>query len=133
MIELRIPQDRIDEVKEEYGEKCTAWRLDATLREFQRIEPVNLFFNYPLHEIDAGGILREANLEENERSMENGREMGNLAKSARKIDNKSRLMELIGRDEEFAGKRKTYKEYADEMGVSEKTIKRYMNELKEDI
>ena len=133
MIELRIPQDRIDEVKEEYGEKCTAWRLDATLREFQRIEPVNLFFSYPLHEIDAGGILREANLEENERSMENGREMGNLAKAARKIDNKSRLMELIGRDEEFAGKRKTYKEYADEMGVSEKTIKRYMNELKEDI
>jgi DNA mismatch repair protein MutS2 len=82
---------------------------------------------------EARGILKEANLEENERSMENGREMGNLAKKARKIDMKSKLMELIGRDEDFDGRRKTYKEYADEMGVSEKTIKRYMSELKEDL
>ena len=133
MIELRIPPDSADAVKSEYGEKATAWRMDATLREFQRIEPVNLFFNYPLHEVDALELLNDANLEENERSMENGRELGNLAKKARKVDNKTRLMELIGRDEEFDGKRKTYKEYADEMGVSEKTIKRYMSELKEDI
>ena len=41
------------------------------------------------------------------------------------------ILELIARDEEFAGHRKTYKEYADEMGVSEKTIKRYMSELKD--
>ena len=133
MIELRIPKEKEEEVKTEFGDKVTAWRLEATLREFQRIEPVNLFFSYPLHEMDAFGALDEANLEENERSMENGREMGTLAVKARKVDNKSRLMELIGRDEEFSGKRKTYREYADEMGVSEKTIKRYMSELKEDI
>ena len=133
MIELRIPADVMEQAKTEYGEKVTAWRMDATLREFQRIEPVNLFFSYPLHEIDAGGILREANLEENERSMENGREMGNLAKKARKVDNKARLMELVRRDEEFNGKRKTYQEYADEMGVAKRTIIRYMGELSEDI
>jgi len=133
MIELRIPAESIDAAKSEYGEMVTAWRMDATLREFQRIEPVNLFFSYPLHEIDALGLLTDANLEENERSMENGREIGNLAKKARKIDNKARLLELIGRDEEFDGHRKTYREYAEEMGLSEKTIKRYMNELKEDI
>jgi len=133
MIELRIPPDRLDAVKEEYGEKVTAWRMDATLREFQRIEPVDLFFSYPLHEVDAGGILKEANLEENERSMENGRELGSLAKKARKIDNKTRLMELIKGDEEFSGTRRTYKEYAEDLGVSEKTIKRYMSEMTEDI
>ena len=128
MIELRIPKEHEEEVKAEYGEKCTAWRMDATLREFQRIEPVDLFFSYPLHEIDVWGVLKEANLEENERSMENGREMGNLSKKARKVDNKARLMELINRDIEYSGRRKTYKEYAEEMGLSEKTIKRYMNE-----
>ena len=110
MIELRIPADRIVEVQAEYGEKVTAWRLDATLREFQRIEPVDLFFTYPLHELDAGGILREANLEENERSMENGRELGTLAKKAKKIDKKSKLLDMINRDEEFAGKRKSYQQ-----------------------
>ena len=133
MIELRIPADKKDQVEAEYGEKCTAWRLDATLREFQRIEPVNLFFSYPLHEIDAAGILAEANLEENERSMENGREMGALARSAKKADMKVRLYEAVNRDIEVAGKRKTYKEYAEEFGVSEKTIKRYMSEWEEDI
>jgi RecA-family ATPase len=133
MIELRIPADKIEEAKIEYGERVTAWRMDATLREFQRIEPVDLFFSYPLHELDAGGILREANLEENERSMENGREMGNLAKKMKKAMTKADLIDAIARDEEFNGKRKTYKEYADEFGVSEKTIKRYMSEIKNDI
>lgn len=130
MIELRIPKDKEEEVKNEYGERATAWRMDATLREFARIDPVDLFFCYPLHEVDASGILANANLEENERSMENGREIGNLAKTAKKYDMKSALLSAIDRDVEFSGKRKTYKMYADEFGVSEKTIKRYMSELK---
>ena len=133
MIELRIPKERMDEVKAEFGERVTAWRLEATLREFPRIEPVNLFFSYPLHEIDACGILEEANLEETERILDNGREQNNAAKVAKKADMKARLYEAVNRDIDFDGKRKTYKQYADEFGVSEKTIKRYMAELDEDI
>lgn len=131
MIELRIPKDREDEIKAEYGDKVTAWRMETTLREFPRVDPVNLFFTYPLHELDAGGLLDDANLEENERSMENGREMGALAKKVQKADMKSRLADAVERDVELAGKRKTFKQYAEEFGVSEKTIKRYMAEMKE--
>lgn len=133
MIELRIPKELENQVREEYGEKCTAWRMEATLREFPRIEPVNLFFCYPLHEVDAGGILDDANLEENERSMENGREMGNLAKTARKATMKEKLINAIERDEEFGGKRKTQKEYAEEFGVTERTIRTYLKELEADL
>ena len=133
MIELRIPKEREEQIREEYGDKVTAWRMEATLREFQRIEPVNLFFSYPLHEVDACGLLEEANLEENERSMENGREMGSLAKTAKKADMKARLYAAVARDIEFDGKRKTYKQYAEEFGYSEKTIKRYMAEWEGDI
>lgn len=132
MIELRIPQDKIEQARAEYGDKVTAWRMDATLREFPRIEPVNLFFSYPLHEIDAGGILEEANLEENERSMENGREMGSLANKAKKAANKAAFAEAINRDDEF-GRRKTQKEYADEFGVTPRTIRTWAKELEEDI
>ena len=131
MIELRIPPERAEEAKAIYGEKATAWKLDATLREFQRIEPVNLFFTYPLHEIDAGGILREANLEESERSMEYGRELGNLAKASKKASMKERLLDAINRDEELTGKRKTQKEYADEFGISERTIRSYLREFED--
>ena len=133
MIELRIPAEKKEDAQQAYGEKCTAWRLDATLREFQRIEPVNLFFCYPLHEIDAGGILEDANLEENERSMENGREIRHAQQAGKKASTKERLMDAIYRDEEIAGKRKTQKEYADEFGVSERTIRTYLRELEEDI
>ena len=130
MIELRIPDEAVDEVKSEYGDSVTAWRMEATLREFQRIEPVDLFFSYPLHEIDSTGILADANLEENERSMENGREMGNLAKKARKLTNIDKLAEAIRRDEEFSGRPKTQKQYAEEFGVTERTIRQWMSQLK---
>ena len=133
MIELRIPKEHEDAVKEDYGEKATAWRLDATLREFPRIEPVDLFFSYPLHEIDAGGILKEANLEENERSLEYGRELNNIGKKVKKNDLKGRLAEAISRDEELTGKRKTQQQYAEELGISERTIRTYIRELEEDI
>lgn len=131
MIELRIPKDKEEEVKNEYGERATAWRMDATLREFARIDPVDLFFCYPLHEVDASGILANANLEENERSMENGREIGNLAKKIKKQFSVEQLVEAIQRDEEFSGKRKTQQQYADEFGVSKRTIIRYMRDLEE--
>ena len=131
MIELRIPKEYEDAVKEDYGEKATAWRMDATLREFPRVEPVDLFFSYPLHEIDAGGILKEANLEESERSMEYGREMGNLAKKAKKAASKADLAEAIQRDIEVAGRPKTQKQYAEEFGVSDRTIRTWWREIEE--
>ena len=131
MIELRIPKECEDQIREEYGDKVTAWRLEATLREFPRIEPVNLFFSYPLHEVDAGGILDEANLEENERSMENGRELGSLAKTAKKESMKEKLIKAMARDEEFDGKRKTQKQYAEEFGVTERTIRSYLKEIED--
>lgn len=32
----------------------TAWRIEGTLREFARFEPVNLWFDYPIHQLDTG-------------------------------------------------------------------------------
>ena len=131
MIELRIPDEAVDEVKSEYGDSVTAWRMEATLREFQRIEPVDLFFSYPLHELDTSGILADANLEENERSMDNGREIRHAEQAAKKKDLKARLIDAINRDESIAGKRKTQKQYAEELGTTDRTIRNYLKEIEE--
>jgi len=131
MIQLRIPEERIDEIKSEYGEAVTAWRMDATLREFQRIEPINLFFSYPLHIKDECGILTDANLEENERSMENGREIGTLSNKIKRATNIQKFTEALKRDEEFGGKRKTQKEYAQEFGVTERTIRDWLKQIEQ--
>ena len=32
----------------------TAWRIEGTLREFARFDPVNLWFDYPIHKLDSG-------------------------------------------------------------------------------
>lgn len=38
--------------------KCSAWRIEGTLREFARFNPVNLWFDYPVHRID-GSLLED--------------------------------------------------------------------------
>ena len=38
----------------------TAWRIEGTLREFARFDPVNLWFTYPIHCTDSVGSLQDA-------------------------------------------------------------------------
>ena len=37
----------------------TAWRIEGTLREFPKFQPVNLWFDYPVHRVDASGVLND--------------------------------------------------------------------------
>ena len=36
------------------ADAMTAWRIEGTLREFARFDPVNLWFDYPVHKLDSG-------------------------------------------------------------------------------
>lgn len=42
----------------------TAWRIEGTLREFPKFEPVNLWFDYPIHRFDDVGSLKDISPEE---------------------------------------------------------------------
>lgn len=37
----------------------TAWRIEGTLREFPKFQPVNLWFDYPVHHVDNVGVLAD--------------------------------------------------------------------------
>lgn len=37
----------------------TGWRIEGTLREFPRFEPVNLWFDYPVHKVDESDVLKD--------------------------------------------------------------------------
>jgi len=41
----------------------TAWRIDGTLREFPKFPPVNLWFDYPIHNLDDVGSLKDVEAE----------------------------------------------------------------------
>ena len=41
------------------AEAHTAWRIEGTLREFPKFQPVNLWFDYPVHRGDESGVLAD--------------------------------------------------------------------------
>lgn len=40
--------------RQKRADSMTAWRIEGTLREFARFDPVNLWFDYPVHKLDTG-------------------------------------------------------------------------------
>lgn len=73
----------------------TAWRVEGTLREFPRFDPVDLWFDHPTHRVDKSGVLGDAAYEGDVLALDAGRAMGRekAAESrARGQDEKNRLM-----------------------------------------
>lgn len=56
-------QELLDSVRQQV-QAITAWRIDGTLREFPKFPPVNLWFRYPIHQVDEVGILSDINPED---------------------------------------------------------------------
>lgn len=47
------------EAAEKHAKTLTAWRIEGTLREFSKFDPVDLWFDYPIHRVDNIGILKD--------------------------------------------------------------------------
>lgn len=101
----------------------TAWRIEGTLREFPRFEPLNLWFDYPVHLPDATGAL--ADLESdgagNAWAGRPGRNRQAKSKAEKAAERKQAVEEAFGACD--MGEGVTVKEVADFMGVSEKTAR----------
>ncbi len=70
--------DWAPEIEEE--KDWTAWRLESTLREFKAIQPVDMFFVWPIHKVDYEGRLEDCDLlstENNKRSKQKIKEQNN--------------------------------------------------------
>lgn len=51
--DLRMLDAEIEKAKQQ-ALSMTAWRIEGTLREFSKFDPVNLWFSYPIHKLDTG-------------------------------------------------------------------------------
>ena len=103
----------------------SAWRIEGTLREFPKFAPVNLWFKYPVHNIDNIGVLKDIAVDDGMPTWKK-----NFAKkktdAERKTERKNSLetaFEACGIDDKV-----TVKSMAEYMGVTEKTVR---NRLKE--
>lgn len=106
-------------------ESRSAWRIEGTLREFPKFTPVNLWFKYPVHDIDNIGVLKDIAVDDGMPTWKK-----NFAKkktdAERKTERKNSLetaFEACGIDDKV-----TVKSMAEYMGVSEKTVRRRLKE-----
>jgi RecA-family ATPase len=72
----------------------TAWRIEGTLREFPSFEPVDVWFEYPVHKADDDGILKNTHADGEEVSAEEKKEK-KVKEQAEDIDT---AFELLNED-----------------------------------
>ena len=99
----------------------TAWRIEGTLREFPRFQPLNLWFDYPRHFQDTAGILDDLDAEGEKPAWKKGAEKNkaNVEKrrSSKEQDFKNALLAAN------AGDPPTVKDMAEYLGVAERTVR----------
>ncbi len=103
----------------------TAWRIEGTLREFPKFEPVNLWFDYPVHHMDSIGVLKDIQLEAEKAPWQKA-----IGKRKTPADKKKERKQSIETAFEACGINEivTVEDLAEYMAVTEKTVR---NRLKE--
>lgn len=78
MTQLEVQPDERDD----YGliPGATAWRMEATLREFASPESIDLYFEYPVHVFDENGALKELVPESEKPVWQRGNEKSKVTK-----------------------------------------------------
>ena len=111
----------------EKARATTAWRVEGTLREFPKFPPVNLWFRYPMHEVDRIGTLGDLEPEENRAPWQKKKKDPEERKKE-KADGLRTAFEA--NDLEGTGKVKL-SDLSGHMGVAVNTVKKYVDESKE--
>ena len=102
----------------------SAWRIDGTLREFVKFAPKNIWFSYPVHKADDAGLLSDISTEDVPQWQK--AKAARKSKTERKKDRAQQLEEAVN-NASFNGQ-VTIKELAEYLSLSEKTIRRRVDE-----
>lgn len=109
-------EDAVKDVKDR-----TAWRIEGTLREFSKFQPVNLWFDYPIHKMDDTGCLNDIQPEDERPAWQKGSANNKKNAQNRKEDRKKALQEAI--EGCNFGEIPTVKDVAEYLGISERTVR----------
>lgn len=104
----------------------TAWRIEGTLREFPKFEPINLWFDYPIHREDDTGSLKDLDFEGEHSDWRN-----NFSRKKTNEERKTDRRESIETAFDacyIEGEIVTVQDLAEYTGKSEKTVKRHLKE-----
>ena len=113
----------------ERAHKQSAWRIEGTLREFPRFDPINLWFSFPVHMPDETGVLLD--VQPNTGFTAKG---APWSKNFDKKKSKEELKQARGEALETAFQNckidgeVTVTDIAEYLGKSEKTVRRHIEE-----
>nr|DAS80785.1 MAG TPA: Regulatory protein repA [Caudoviricetes sp.] len=106
----------------------SGWRIDGTLREFKRFDPVNLWFDFPVHRADETGILTDVAAGEEkapwQKAVEKHRES-----APKKREERTRNLESAIANAN-AGAPPTLSQVAEYLNVAERTVRGWVNSNK---
>lgn len=103
----------------------TAWRIEGTLREFPRFEPVNAWFEYPIHRIEHDGALKDIDADNGVAAWKKAKE-GRKTKADKEKERKNSIetaYEACKIDGEV-----TVKAISEYLGKTEKTVRNMLKE-----
>ena len=116
-----------------YAGQMSAWRIEGTLREFPKFPPKNVWFRYPMHEVDGVGILKDlqsdTDLTPRQRGVKNGHKRQSQLAKADAADKSAELVNTFDSCA-FDGSM-TVKEMAEYLGCSRDTIERRLKKCDE--
>ncbi len=98
----------------------TAWRIEGTLREFSKFDPQNLWFNYPVHELDHSGVLGDIQPEAEQAPWK--RAMNSRKPKEQKKEERKAALETSVDSCNF-GDPPTLPDLAQSMGISERSVR----------
>lgn len=134
--QLKALQEHVDEARAAVKDR-TAWRIEGTLREFPKFDPVNLWFDYPVHRLDDVGSLADLQVDAEKPAWEKAteRRRENAKKERQKKLNE---FEIAFQNIEFDGREISALELADVLETNTKELlswlgtgKRQKKELRE--
>ena len=108
------------------GAQTTAWRMEAVLREFPSIDPINCWFRFPIHILDTEGLLDESSVA--------GSRESNLTKSSKRVSVENRKESFNRAYAELSedGRPVKIDDMAKKMGVSKQTVRNRYKDVEDE-
>lgn len=107
---------------DQVGLPGTAWRIEGTLREFKPFQPLNVWFEYPIHKLDDSGELDKLTPDCDKAPWQKGQETQRKRKEAKKAQLEDAYNACL-----INGK-VTISGMAEYMDITERSVRRYLKD-----
>ena len=104
----------------------SAWRVEGTLREYPKFEPLNMWFKYPIHKVDYSGLLKDIEPEGNTPSWQKA--INKRKDPDQKKNDRKEALEMAFDALNDGTNPVTVYDLAEYMGVNERTVWRRIKE-----